>query len=174
MNRKMINNRLLFFTFFILIQTSCLHNDANIYLSSIDFNENYQILSIDYDHEPDTALQQIIYKSKVRNDGYGIILNVDQSLSENDIKKLTYDFQLQDINAVHTFNIQSGKTPDNNVLVAIEQARFVWIFSNNMYNLSGQECQPVVKAFHNAVKSDGILIIHKMLKDKLIQCLELV
>ena len=160
-------------SFTIITFASCLRDDASIYLSSINFNEDHKILSINYNSNPDTAIHQIIYKSGVRKKGYGLLLNVDQSASSDELKKLTYQFQLQDINAVHSFDINSGETPNHNVIVALEQARFIWIFSNNMYNLSGNECQPVIQAVKQATNSGAILVIDEKYREKLSECLEL-
>lgn len=168
-----MNKNLLSVAILSLVLLSCLRDDTSIYMDSANFNEDHRILSINYEKEPDTALRQIIYQSGARKNGYGIILNVDNSLSANEIKQLTYDFQLHDINAVHSFNVQSGEKPKSNILVAIEQARFVWVFSENMYNLSGSDCQPVVKALHKAAQADGILVIQDKYFEKFQECLSL-
>ncbi len=156
-----------------IMLVSCLPEESRIYLEKANYNETYGILGIDYQNQPDTSLQQIILQSGVRKNGYGILLNVDYTLSEQSLRDLAYQFQLQDINALHSFQIQSGTTPNNHVLAAIEQARFIWIFSNNMYNLSGKECGPVVQAFHGATGNGGILVIDHKQTDHLVECLEL-
>ncbi|MCB2220234.1 MAG: hypothetical protein KQI35_07570 [Bacteroidetes bacterium] len=155
-----------------LIFASCMPDDATLYLKSADFNPQHRVLGVDYATKPDTTLHQIILKSGIRESGYGIILNVDNSLTENESRELVHALQLQDINAVHVFHINSETTPENNVIVAIEQARFNWVFSKNIFNLSGMDCKPMVSALKVSTESGGILVIEKENKSRFIECLE--
>jgi hypothetical protein len=162
----------LYLAFIALFMISCMPEDARLYLKSADFNPQHRVLGVDYASKPDTTLHQIILKSGIRESGYGIILNVDNTLTENESRELLHALQLQDINAVHVFKIESETTPANNVIVAAEQARFNWVFSKNIFNLSGMDCKPIVSALKVSTESGGILVIDKVHKSRFIECLE--
>lgn len=157
----------------MLMLVSCLHDREEAYLKSILFDDPHRIMGVDYGSNADTAIQQIIFKSGVRSKGYGVILNVDHALTVKGAANIIEEFKHEDINAVHVFDVQTGQDPANNIVVAVKNARFTWVFASNIYDLSGEDCRNMLDAFHQSTANGGILVINKKQMAKFMECMDL-
>jgi len=144
----------------LLLISSCINSDKEKkgYLSHADFDIESRVLSIASSTSIDTVLQQVIFLSGIKHDGYGILLDIDGSLLESKIDSLIYKFRKLDINAIHHFNVQSDQTVKNHVLVAIDDAKFIWMFPGNKQAMKSDSLLSLMEAIVTAVKNGGIIV----------------
>jgi hypothetical protein len=113
-----------------------IRND-NTVVKNADFDSKTNTLLIDYLNNPDTSLLQIIELSGIRKTGYGLLLNLDKSYSENEIKSIKLKLQKLDINAIHSFDITTNAPMEKKESIAMEDAMFIWVLDRqNTYRQS--------------------------------------
>ena len=139
---------------------SCMGEHDHAALSKAQFDERTNTLTVDFPDNTDTALQQIILFSKVRVSGYGLLLNLNNTLSRQSIEDIKERFKKLDINAVHDFNLSSAEEMDAKINVAIEGAKFIWVFSNDRNWAQQPEFHEVKQAIITSTRSGGVLVIH--------------
>lgn len=139
---------------------SCMGGQDNGAQSKAQFDERTNTLTVDFPDNTDTALQQIILFSKVKVSGYGLLLNFNSTLSHESIADIKDRFKKLDINAVHDFNLSSAEEMDAKINVAIEGAKFTWVFSNDRNWAQQPEFHEVKQAIIASTRSGGVLVIH--------------
>jgi len=139
---------------------SCMGEQDNAAFSKAQFDEQTNTLTVNYPDNTDTTLQQIILFSKVRVSGYGLLLNFNSTLSRESIADLKERFKKLDINAVHDFNLSSAEEMDVKTRVAIEGAKFIWVFSKDRNWVQQPEFHEVNQAILTATRSGGVFVIH--------------
>lgn len=147
--------------FLILISfTSCLPDHSAEYLRNVDYDKSSSTLRVNYQENPDTSLQQIIILSDIRKEGYGVLLNIDRSVSQAQLDSIKYKFKKQDINAVHSFNWNTGDALPKIIHVALEGSRFNWIFSKQDMIHNDSLFADIKKAIETSITKGGIYVIN--------------
>ena len=145
---------------FAIVFNSCLPDHSEKYLKQADFDHTTSTLAVNYKKNPDTTLQQIIMLSGIRKEGYGVLLNINKGASPALLDSIKNKFNKQDINAVHSFKWKSRETLPENIRVAIEDARFCWVFSTTDVNDKDSTFQLLWKAIETSRNKNGILVIN--------------
>ncbi|MEZ5082791.1 MAG: hypothetical protein R2750_05015 [Bacteroidales bacterium] len=153
-----MNKNQIFVLSFVIILTSCLVDNTEEYLKNADFEKNSSTLFVNYKKNPDTSLQQIIILSGVRKNGYGVLININNAVSQPELDSIIFKFKMQDIHATHGFNWQTGDSLSSKARVAIEGAKFTWLLSSNPVNLNDSIFHQVNKATEITLKNGGILV----------------
>jgi len=107
--------------------SSCMIRNDEAVVKNADFDSTTNSLYVDYLNNPDTSLLQIIQLSGIRKTGYGLLLNLDESYSENEIKSIKLKLQKLDINAIHSFDITTNAPMEKKESIAMEDAMFIWV-----------------------------------------------
>ncbi|MBN2173352.1 MAG: hypothetical protein JW731_04430 [Bacteroidales bacterium] len=151
---------------------ACIEQNAGPYLKTVIFDPESRILSIDPDKQQDTVFQQVIHFSGIRHKGYGLILNMDQAMTKEQVDSIKLKLQKLDINAIHDFKIFDTVSPPMNVVVAIENAKFCWILADSK---NGNEMAFLNPDFISALKQSaingGIIVADQTYSAKLKQLL---
>ena len=128
-----MSNYFLTYLSLLVAFSSCinLQPEDESWLKNADYDPEERILFLAPNYDLDTVLQQIIFLSEVRKEGYGVLLNVDGTVPQKQIDLIAYKFRKLDINAVHDFELPLTDTIPNHVKVAMEGAKFIWILNDD-------------------------------------------
>ena len=146
---------------------SCRHHNSDKISSGLEFDQDLSLLGIDYAKIPEKSIRQIIQLSKIRSAGYGILLNLNNSISESQLDTLKRKFQKEDINAVHCFDITKGDSMQVRIMFAVEGAKFIWILNNNNYEIGSPEFIPLISSLQRSINNEGIIVVSKIQIDQL-------
>lgn len=131
-----MNRLILYAVFFSCLVLSCIQqSDKSSMENSIDiYDSSLYLLGIDFNNNPKESIDQIIHLSGIRKSGYGILLNLENSYLKSELDTIKMKFQIEDINAIHSFDIKLSDTIKNHIYVAMDGARFIWILNGKMRN----------------------------------------
>lgn len=143
----------------VLLVVSCIHDPSPGYLKNIQFDEERKILILSEKSDPDTSLQQIIVKSGIRKDGYGILLVADELPDDITVSALKKRFIKQDINAVHIYKLDPTFENNELAIAAIKGARFTWVHASGsaIFNTPGWDT--IVQELKESAGNGGITVI---------------
>ncbi|MCB0806138.1 MAG: hypothetical protein KDC05_10100 [Bacteroidales bacterium] len=156
-----MKNQLLTYISFLFLLISCVNiqPEGESWLQNANFDPETRILKLPPDYNLDTVLQQIIFLSEIRKEGYGVLLNADATVQQKKIDQIIYKFRKLDINAVHQFNLPSQDSIPNHVKVAMEGAKFIWILDQDDIVLSEKESLSLRNLNYAINDGKGILIL---------------
>jgi len=146
---------------------SCSNSETRI--DNSHFDEQSGILEIEYNEATDDYLLPILQHSHIRDEGYGILLNIEKVVTQKKLKSITGSFRKRDINAVHIFIINRDSLP-NNTRIAIEGARFTWLFIGNEQD-PYPACEQLKAPLRVSIDQGGIIVIDHSIDKNLKKCL---
>ncbi|MCF8369651.1 MAG: hypothetical protein K9G76_11480 [Bacteroidales bacterium] len=161
MHHQCSSKKLLFtFLYFSIVPFlfSCLTDHSEQYLKNRHYDSDRSILGVNFTDKPEIAIQQIILTSNIREEGYGILLIMDNSIDEALAEKIRKKFKKQDINAVHSYFVNEPAAIEIATLIAINGARFIWVFNTDIS--SGINPQ-ILKAMNEARSGGGVIVTDK-------------
>jgi len=161
----------LFLIILIVLNVSCSNKSNEKLFESVNFDKNLKILAIDYEQQKDTTLLQIIHYSGIRKSGYGLLLNLNNSFTHFQLDSLKYQLQIQDINAIHSFEVKSNDSVPNCIRIAIEGARFSWILWNGDSSKNLSLPNEIINSLKLSEANNGIVVIDNQYSEGLKQIL---
>jgi len=161
----------LFLIILIVLNVSCSNKSNEKLFESVNFDKNLKILAIDYEQQKDTTLLQIIHYSGIRKSGYGLLLNLNSSFTPFQLDSLKYQLQIQDINAIHSFEVKSNDSVPNCIRIAIEGARFSWILWNGDSSKNLSLPNEIINSLRLSNANSGIVVIDNQYSEGLKQIL---
>jgi hypothetical protein len=141
---------------------ACRQSTEPPYMKNAKYDPNLRLLIINASGSPNTALQQIIHLSNTRHEGYGILLALGNQTPDSKLNSWVGSFRKQDIIAVHPIRIDSNAFP-NADRVALEGARFIWIFDSPEI-LKPEQLKILEACFKKMRSNNGILVTDSSLK----------
>lgn len=148
-----------FLVFCSLILNSCSQVKTDSIIENADYNAQTHTLKIDYITNPDTSLLQIISFSGIRQSGYGLLLNHENSYSESELNALKFKFKKLDINAIHSYDISSLDSIKLKTKTAIEGAKFVWILDNSKNDWKSKSIGKIISNLTNTKENRFLVVL---------------
>jgi hypothetical protein len=149
----------------IIILNSCTNIETEN--NNSHFDKQTGILEVEYEANSDNYIDPIIQYSKIRNEGYGILLIVENSISLKKRDEIIGEFRKHDINVVHVFNVNKDTLP-NNTRVAIEGARFNWVFFEK--EIPYPLCEHLKTAFNKSTENGGVIVVEMNQSEVMERC----
>ena len=147
---------------------SCSNSETRI--DNSHFDEQSGILDIEYNEATNDYLLPILRHSHIRDEGYGILLMLENTISQQKQDAIIEDLRKRDINAVHVFIINRDSLP-NNTRIAIEGARFTWLFIGNEQD-PFPVCEQLKAPLKISIDQGGIVVIDHSIDKNLKKCLK--
>lgn len=146
------------FLFLLLISASCFNEKEKQNFENVDFNEVTNTLTINFNENPDKSLQQIISVSEIRKNGYGVLLNINQSISGKDLDLIKLKLRKLDINAVHDFHVNGKLEQHGKIRSALRGAKFIWVFDSNNSLDQDKTLRLLKEDFNTAIESGAVMV----------------
>lgn len=150
-------------TFFILVicmlgLNFCSQNNNDSIFENANYDSKTNTLKVDYSNNPDTSILQIIALSNIRQTGYGILLNIENTYPKSDLDALKLKFQKVDINAIHSYDISLTDSLEAKVQIAIEGAKFVWLLGSSGNDWKSKPIGQLISNLHDT-EEDKVLVV---------------
>ncbi|RLC53848.1 MAG: hypothetical protein DRH89_10155 [Candidatus Cloacimonadota bacterium] len=139
----------------------CSQNNPEVIVKNADFNSETNTLQVDYMNNPDTSLLEIVALSNVHKSGYGLLLNIDNAYSNPELDTLKLKFRKLDINAVHSFDVVSVETLPANIIVAMEDTKFIWILDKKHLKFNEIPFGKAISAIQEKREDKMLIVISK-------------
>ncbi len=144
-----------------LLFMRCSQNNPEVIVKNADFNSETNTLQVDYMNNPDTSLLEIVALSNVHKSGYGLLLNIDNAYSNPELDTLKLKFRKLDINAVHSFDVVSVETLPANIIVAMEDTKFIWILDKKHLKFNEIPFGKAISAIQEKREDKMLIVISK-------------
>lgn len=142
----------------LVITFSCSLNQSESFINDAIYDSQLHIIGVDYPETTDTSLQQVIHFSNIRKRGYGVLINIDSSYSQQEIDDLNLKLQKLDINAIHSYDIRLQDSLKNSIRVALEGAMFIWLIENDELNLDNTPIGYLLRSLRKNSVTQNLII----------------
>lgn len=147
------------FLLFTLFLGACYHSTNE--LSKDDYT-NYDtglnLLGVDYSGDSKKSIKQVIEFSNIRKSGYGVLINIESSYSKAELDAIKLKLQKEDINAIHSFDVNQNDSIMKNVFVAMEGAQFVWFLSEE---IGAADESQIKQLIIHIDKKNSLIVVNK-------------